>query len=69
MYKIYTSLYRWCIQNEYFLHHPSLPCLKPNLIAAINPVFSQSKDFSIQQRWHMSGEEIKDVGFTYTYIL
>jgi hypothetical protein len=37
-------------KDKYFLYYPSLPCLKPKLIAARNPVFSQSKDFSSQHR-------------------
>ena len=36
--------------DGYFLHYSSLPCLKPKLIAARNPIFSQSKDFFTQQR-------------------
>ena len=37
-------------KDEYFLHYPCLSCLKPKLIAARNPVFSKSKDFSTQQQ-------------------
>jgi len=50
--KICARLIWVCIydvfKDEYFLHHPSLPYLKPKLIATRNPIFFQSKDFSTQ---------------------